>query len=225
MHCTLTPVPTICRFLCIHKEKVTTSPIAVQLIGAVDPSPSQGGSPSELLQLCSGQFPATPPSDVLPGNRKGSSTQAVRELLGLDTQVEPGMGMSQDMRDTQNDVIGFCSGVFPSSQMQHATIPASHTSSGRAETSDAMSKDSSSEEEEEVGVVTDGDAGEDGVLLRWVQRHQQMLGQQANGSVTTKPAVGVVNSWSGYESDNEMGMDEDMPFIRRRKVKVRQTKG
>ena len=222
MHCTLTSVSTVCRFLCIHKKKVATSPIAAQLIGAVDPSPSQGDSPSELLQLCSGQFPSTPPPDMLPGNRKGNGTQAVRELLGLNTQVEPRMGMSQDTQDTQDDIIGFCSGAFPSSQTQRAAIPASHTSSSRAETSDAMSKDSSSEEEEEGGVATDRGAGEEGVLMRWVQRHQRVLSQQTN---TTKPAVGVGNSWSGYESDNEMGMDDDMPFIRRRKVNVIQTKG
>lgn len=205
------------RFLCIRKEKIN-SPVAAKLRGAIDPSPSDGDSPSELIQLCSGQFPATPSPHGLTDNRKGCGTQAVRELLGFDTQLEPRMGMSQA---TQDDVIGFCSGAFPSSQ---AHISAGHTSSwpSRAETSDGMSSDTSSEGEgEEMGVAEEG-----GVLMRWVQQHHQMLSQQDSSKVIAEPGVGVVKSWAGYESDNEMGgMDEDMPFIRRRKVKVRQSNG
>lgn len=196
------------------------SPIAAQLRGAIDSSPSQGGSPSELLQLCSGQFPTTPSPHLLPGNRKGSGTQAVRELLGLNTQVEARMELSQDT--TQDDVIGFCSGAFPLSQTQHT---ASHASSkpSRSETSDGMSSNSSSDGEDEVGVVTDRREEGEGMLMRWAQR-QQLLSQQGDDA-GSKSGVGMVKSWAGYDSDDEMIMDEDMPFIRRRKVKVRQSNG
>jgi hypothetical protein len=135
-------------------------------------------------------------------------------MLGLETQLDSGTGME----DTQDDVIGFCSGAFPASQMRHAAVTASSDPS-RAETSDAMTNDSSSDEEDGRGGVE----GEGGVLMRWVQRHQKPS-QQDNDSMMSKPAVGMVGGWAD-ESNSEMGGDEDMPFIRRRKVKVRQTNG
>lgn len=124
-------------------------------------------------------------------------------------------------REGDDDVIGFCSGVFPASQTQQRTMvhgaSTSHAPSkgSHVETSDGMSSDSSSDTE-------GGDEEEGGVVMRWVQRHQQMLSQ---GCVSEKKEVGTVKSWVGYESDSEMELDVDMPIIKRRKVKMKQRNG
>ena len=131
------------------------------------------------------------------------------------------MGIGPDaLSDREDDdVIGFCSGAFPASQTQTRTVRdvGSHAPSkgSHVETSDGMSSDSSSDAE-------GGDEEEGGVVMRWVQRHQQMLSQ---GGVSEKKEVGTVKSWVGYESDSEMELDVDMPVIKRRKVKMKQRNG
>lgn len=181
---------------------------------AIDPSSSQEGSPSDLIQLCSGKFtdsPAPPPwslPQALPPRKtedSGNSSQEVRELLGIQNRkLEPRMSQNTQM----DDVIGLCSGLFPSSQTQptsaynasgHTPKASSHASSkaSRAETSDGMSSDSSSE-------------GEGGVVKRWVERQQHKL--KSSGE------VGI--SWS-HGSDSE----DDLPLLRKRKVTVKPTKG
>lgn len=225
---TRTHTHTLCRFLCIRKKEKINSPVAT-LRGAIDPSPSQGGSPNEILQLCSGQFPATPIPRAINGpapaksSLGGSGTQAVRVrgLLGLEPRMGTGLGALSD-REGDDDVIGFCSGAFPASQTQQRTVVHgvdSHAPSkgSHVETSDGVSSDSSSDAE---GGGEEGEEG--GVVMRWVQRHQQILSQ---GGVSEKKEVGTVKNWVGYESDSEMELDVDMPTIKRRKVKIKQRNG
>ena len=186
------------RFLCIRKEKLSSPGDALR--DAIDSSPScEDHSPNELLQLCSGQFPNTP--------RPQNGTQTVRELLGL----EPGMRIGLDTQDSESeseDLVGLCSGIFPSSQMQHQPQRQSgHTPSSRPSGgSDGLSSEhgSSSEDEREGASASGGD-----VVMRWVQRQQNKLRQEGGGV-----RVGGVA---------ENG-DVDMPLIRRRKVILRPTK-
>ena len=201
-------LPLVFRFLCIRKEKVSSPGLALQ--GALDPL-SQEGCSGELLQLCSGKFPGTPPSprDMLEKNRHSSDSQEVRELLGLPTEAEPRMGIGLDSQDDGlSEVIGLCSGGFPLSQMPPPKGLV-HTgccltpSKGAGKMSDGMSSESSDEEEGE----------EENAVLRWAKRHQQ----ESRTGAAAPPEGGV----SGHTSEEE---DGDMPLIRRRKVYVKPTK-
>ena len=196
------------RFLCIRKEKVKASSPGDALREAMDSSPYKDHSPSELLQLCSGKFPDTPlpiTGARSPGSI-GGSTQAVRELLGL----EPGMRIGLDTQEPElDDVAGLCSGLFPSSQTQLGSgfgsghAPSSSRTS-RAGASDGVSSDEASSSEGEE--TEEGPAGGD-VVMRWVQRQQSKL-REGGGART-----------GGAEN-----ADVDMPVIRRRTVKLKQTK-
>lgn len=219
--CNEEPTSCLCSFLCIRKEKKTASP-SVALWGALDPTPSQQPSSSELLDLCSGKFPDTPPTQAqAPPIRKPlamrSGTQTVKQLLGLP--VELGMGMSQEQ--SQEGLLGLCSGLFPSGKSQ-AYSGSGHASS-LADTSDGMSRDSTdtgSVGEEEGGVVTpytgpgnEKEEEDGGVVMRWAHRHQQKLLSE----------VGLPENWADDESESDAD-DVDMPVIRRRKLKIRQSK-
>ena len=260
-----------CRFLCIRKEKAAPSPRAA-LWGAIDST--QQPSPSELLHLCSGEFPSTPP----PGkSAAGGDTQVVRHLLGL--AGEGGGGESRLSEDLSEDgLVGLCSGMFPASQTQRSSahtfseegaesrqsegasedslmgdmFPASQTQrvssysghapsySGHAssynghapsygdhasskasvaDTSDGISRgstDSGDEEREEGEVVWVEKGGS--VLERWAKQHQQMLDKAAASRPTP------VKSWAGHDTDSEMEDDNSLLVIRKRKLKVKQTK-
>ncbi len=183
---------------------------------AIDSSPYEDHSPSELLQLCSGKFPDTPHplnGGRSPGSRgRGGGTQAVRELLGLEPGMRIGLDTREPESDDDDDVVGLCSGMFPSSQTQLGSgfggsghAPSSSRTS-RAGASDGVSSDeaSSSKGEEEGEEPSGGN-----VVMRWVQRQQNKL-REGGGAGAGGGAV--LN-------------DVDMPLIRRRKVRLKQTKG
>ena len=227
--------------------------------------PTQEGSQSELLALCSGQFAPDEDAQLVGGasntrefffnSLSDSSTQGVRELLGLtmesnkDSDRSKGTDSiarlfsslegaskphaSSDTRfgtqmDGQNftqmsEVIGLCSGVFPTTQMHPNDSQKSKSSfklSSRmssAGTSDGISNHSSSEGEER-------DEGEDGerkekrreqkmagnqALLRWAKRQRQL--QLGVG--------GAKQGGGGVESESE---DEDMPLLKKRRIRLKQ---
>ena len=78
--------------------------------------PSLDSSPSELLGLCSGQFPDMPPSaEERNPPDGGKSSQDVRKLLGLpQTEMESGLGMSLS-------AAALSSGIVPSLPVQQET--------------------------------------------------------------------------------------------------------
>ena len=228
--------------------------------------PTQEGSPTELLALCSGQFAPDEDARLVGGtaattngreqffNRSlsDSSTQGVRELLGLtaepvgngskpidsiarlfssfESESQPlvskdaGFGSQvNSLSCTQqiDEVIGLCSGVFPTTQtqlhqkdtqQQKANVSSFKFSSqvSNAGTSDGMSNESSDDEEADRG----GEEREtkkrkmsgDQALLRWAKRQREL-----------EKRVGA-SGWEG-ESDSE---DEDMPLLKRRRIRVKQ---
>ena len=123
------------RFICYRKESKprprSSSGVHSAARSAVEPT--QDGSPSELLALCSGQFDV----GVAEGSRgrvrhlsDSSGSQAVRELLGLPPAPKPRASCASSLLvstgsllggvvtdDTtqvsqMNEVLGLCSGVF-----------------------------------------------------------------------------------------------------------------
>ncbi len=135
MYCTHSVFIFFCSFLCVRKEKRHAhSSSAIQ--DSLDPT--QGSSPAELLGLCSGQFEETrdPPSPRRQLPSDSSNTQDVRELLGLATKPKAvGISglLSGDRGDVEgvtggltfdgtqgfsqfNEVVGLCSGAFPTTQ-------------------------------------------------------------------------------------------------------------
>lgn len=208
------------RFLCVRKEKKTVSPTSSgALWEALDHS--QQPSPNQLLNLCSGKFPDTPPPpDKAPAPGKppggGSGTQVVRGLLGLRTEEEE-ESLGQDSSD--EGLIGLCSGMFPASQARSQVGFGSHASSkaSAADTSDGRSRDSS--DGSSVGGVTqDGGGAEGDVLMRWAQRHHKDILDKA-----ARSSEGGMQSWADHDLDSDV--DEELMVIRRRKVKVKQSKG
>lgn len=230
--------------------------------------PTQEGSQSELLALCSGQF--APDEDAqLVGEARNtrellfnhkrslsdSSTQGVRELLGLTTESNKDSNQSKGtdsiarlfsslegvskshtssnaefgtQMDSQNftqmsEVIGLCSGVFPTTQLHLNDSQKSKSSfklSSRlsnAGTSDGMSNHSSSEGEERG----EGEGGErkekrreqkmagDQALMRWAKRQRQLQ-------------LGVGGAKQGRGGGDSESEDEDMPLIKRRKIRMKQ---
>ena len=175
-----------------------------------------------------------------------SSTQGVRELLGLtakptNTSSKPtdtiarlfssfeggtqshgssdaGFGNQLDSQScTQmNEVIGLCSGVFPTMQAhQHLNDSQKSKSSfklssrlSNAGTSDGMSNHSSDDEGGDEGETQDNKMAGDKALLRWAKRQRQL-----------QLRVGGSQKHPEGESDSE---DEDMPLIKRRRTKLKQ---
>ena len=219
--------------------------------------PTQEGSPSELLALCSGQFAPDEDAQIVGGESStrdvffdhkrslsDSSTQGVRELLGLTVEsnkdcdwskatdsiarlfsslegtskshVSSDAGFGTQM-DSQNftqmrEVIGLCSGVFPTTQMCQNDSQKSKSSyklSSSAGTSDGMSNHSSSEGEgEREEKRREQKMTGDQTVLRWAKRQRQL-----------QLGVGGAKQGGGGESENE---DEDMPLLKRRRIRVKQ---
>ena len=224
--------------------------------------PTQNVSQSELLAVCSGQFAPDEDAQMAGGGSSArdvffdhkrslsdSSTQGVRELLGLTveskkdndrskatdsiarlfsslegaskshTSSSAGFGTQMDTQNfTQmNEVIGLCSGVFPTTQMHMNDSQKSKSSfklSSRvssAGTSDGMSNHSSSEGEGKDERREQKMAG-DQAMLRWAKRQRQLqLGVDKN-----KQGGG---GGAAAESESE---DEDMPLLKRRRIRVKQ---
>lgn len=213
------------RFLCIRKDKVSSPGSA--LYGAIDQS-QKSSSSNELLQLCSGHFSDSPvplrgrqlppsPADSEDSDSEGSEedSQEVRELLGLPQQLKPRITMDLDTQDGGVDeVLGLCSGVFPSQQQQQAVLHG-HTpktaDGNQVETSDGMSNDSRDNSDD------DDDAGKDesgeGPVERWALRHQLTL-SEGGGEKN-------IGAWRNMSEEDE---DIDMPLIRRRKVQLKPTR-
>lgn len=128
------PLP---RFICYRKKSEPTLPSLSShshsaLMAAVEPT--QDSSPSELLALCSGRFDE---GGAEPGTHRerhlsdSSSSQAVREILGLPLASKPqvsrascllpssigslvgGVATDDTTQVSQmSEVLGLCSGVF-----------------------------------------------------------------------------------------------------------------
>ena len=223
--------------------------------------PTQNVSQSELLALCSGQFAPDEDAQMAGGGSStrdvffdhkrslsDSSTQGVRELLGLTVESKKdndrskatdsiarlfsslegaskshasssaGFGTQMDTQNfTQmNEVIGLCSGVFPTTQMHMNDSQKSKSSfklSSRvssADTSDGMSNHSSSDGEGKDERREQKMAG-DQAMLRWAKRQRQL---QLGVDKTKQGGVGAA-----AESESE---DEDMPLLKRRRIRVKQ---
>jgi len=107
------------RFLCIRaKEKAPVSAIIRSL------DHTQETTPTQLLELCSGRFESQVTGHVTRQPSDSSSSQGMRDLLGLSPTPTPGPG-SNGLVNTGpvrtdfsqiNEVIGLCSGVFPTTQ-------------------------------------------------------------------------------------------------------------
>ena len=202
------------RFLCIRK-KPHNSPVSAIPV-TVDPTQPEPSS-HELLALCSGRFETQDPPHPYEERKRhpsDSSTQGVRELLGLPPRKPKPVGISKllatsnsgrslNSEDTLNsemsEVLGLCSGVFPTTQPSSSLFfpkqkPPRAPSAKSAGTSDGMS-DSSSE--------NDNDEGENAVL-RWAQKHQR-IGKTVQRQPRPLP--------SGDLSDS----DEDMPVLHRKR--------
>lgn len=175
--------------------------------------PTQNISSNELLELCSGRFDQSQnlSSHVIERRRHPSdgSMQGVRELLGLPLQSKPpsilklldqdgeNSLMKEDSQTSSemNEVIGLCSGVFPTTQ----------ASQGIKKSLDIVPgvRDGSQSRKDEI-TVFDHTIGDEAVL-RWAERQRKL---QFKG-----------HSKSGREEDESD--DEDMPVIRRRRVKLK----
>ena len=201
-------------FLCLRKEKRHAHPSPSAIKDSLDPT--QPGSPSELLNLCSGKFETTQDPPTLSRHRHpsdSSSTQGFRELLGIATKPKPvgisgllsnedgrshseggvGFGGSQNFSQF-NEVIGLCSGVFPTTQAPgHVTRP-SQARGSVCGTSDGHSSDESGDESQGLGTTENG----------WTKKRRDLEAEQAGG----------------YYGDSE-NEDEDMPLIKKKKVKVK----
>ena len=191
--------------------------------------PTQPSSATELLALCSGQFTAGTGGGR--GEEEGrerernsasrerrrhlsdsSSTQGVRELLGLPIKPKPvgiskllaasntssfSLNFDESQSSAVDNVLELCSGVFPATQQQPLTASA---------TDPVKSSKTHFPLPERVG----GGGGMEGeaAILRWAALRQKELGARP----------------SGYETDSE---DEDMPVLRKRVVKLQHkpTKG
>ena len=253
----------ISRFLCVRSErKHRQSPFSA-IKDSLDPT--QDVSQSELLALCSGQFAHDEDARMIGGesntrdiffnhkrNLSDSSTQGVRELLGLTTKSKKdtdrskttdsiarlfsslegaskshasssaGFGTQTDSQNfTQmNEIIGLCSGVFPTTQMNPPSDSQKSKSSFKlssrissAGTSDGMSNHSSSEGEGERGEreekrMEQKMAG-DQAMLRWAKRQRQLQ-------------LGVGGAKRGGGGEDSESEDEDMPLIKRRRIRVKQ---
>ena len=188
--------------------------------------PTQESSQSELLALCSGQF--APNEDAQLVGTSSSTTDSIARLFssregGITSHTSSNAGFGTQM-DTQgytqmNEVIGLCSGVFPTTQLHPNGSQKSKSSfklSSRvssAGTSDGMSIHNSSEEEGErkekkrEQKMSSGDQA----LLRWAKRQRQL---GVGGAMD-----GAKQGWEGGgESESE---DEDMPLLKRRRIRVK----
>ena len=232
---------------------------------SLDPT-QEGCSQSELLALCSGQFAPDEDAQMVGGESgardvffahhkrslSDSSTQGVRELLGLTVEskktndrskatdsiarlfssfegaskshASSNAGIGAQMMDGQNftqmsEVIGLCSGVFPTTQIHQNDSQKSKSSfklSSRmssAGTSDGMSNHSSSEGEgERKEKEREQKMAGDQAVLRWAKRQRQL--QLGVGGAKQGGGGG-----GGGESESE---DEDMPLLKRRRIRVKQ---
>ena len=184
---------------------------------ASDSSSSQGVR--ELLGL---KFvtQAEPWSDRKRHASDSSSSQGVRELLGL--KPKPGgvskllaaqSGISFNSDETQHpemsEVIGLCSGVFPSTQAA-STFQPGNPSCTQAATTFWSGNPSRSQASKQSAGTSDGmsegssDSEGESALLRWAQK-QRDSGRPRD---VLKPRDG------GDSSDSE---DEDMPVLARRR--------
>lgn len=197
-------------FLCLRKEKKHNSPFSA-INDAVESS--QDPSSSELLGLCSGKFETQPFSQHGRYPSDHGASQGVRELLGLPASAKPKpvgisnllqsrSGMDLNVEESQNsemsEVIGLCSGVFPTARQPKSQGAGPRTQQSAGGTSDGMSGSSGSGEESE---------GEN-LLLRWVQR------QKAGSKPRERAAARATGA--GSLSDSE---DEDMPVLTRKRRK------
>jgi hypothetical protein len=178
------------------------------------------------------------------------STQGVRELLGLTVESmkdvdrskatdsiarlfsslegaskshassDAGQMMDSHNFTQMNEVIGLCSGVFPTTQTQHLNDSQKSKSSFKlssrmssAGTSDGLSNHSSSEGEREK----EGGGKEkrreqkmtgDQAVLRWAKRQRQL-----------QLGVGGAKQAGGGDSESE---DEDMPLLKKRRIRMKQ---
>lgn len=254
----------ISSFLCVRSErKHHPSPFSA-IKDSLDPT-QEGCSQSELLALCSGQFAPDEDAQMVGGESStrdvffthkrslsDSSTQGVRELLGLTVEskkdndrskatdsiarlfssfegaskshASSNAGIGTQTMDGQNftqmsEVIGLCSGVFPTTQMHQNDSQKSKSSfklSSRmssAGTSDGMSNHSSSEGEgegKEKG--REQKMAGDQAVLRWAKRQRQL--QLGVGGAKQGGGGG-----GGGDSESE---DEDMPLLKRRRIRVKQ---
>ena len=195
----------------MHKQK---RPSRVTLLAE---STQDGAADSELLALCSGNFETQ--SDSLLADLRSqrpsdsSSFQGVRELLGVK-QPRP-VGLSKLLGSTgfmsgdtdkstlgspdMNEMLGLCSGAFPSTQTQgktDAVFSKFGTSVGSGHT--AQENGSSSESESE------GKEDRESDLLSWAQRQKKLTAMFARAG------------------SGEGEVDDDaMPALTRKRKRVR----
>ena len=146
----------------------------------------------------------------------GTQSCSTIDSAGFSSQLN-GQGSTQQI----DEVIGLCSGIFPTTQMQinqndlQKTKTSTFKFSSRvsnAGTSDGMSNRSSDEEgEERKEREGEGERREkkmtgDQALLRWAKRQRHL---QERAGVSRKEG----------ESDSD---DEDMPVLKRRRIRLKQ---
>ena len=198
---------------------------------------------TQLLELCSGKFPQLDPSGKSKSHLNpsvpmlrhrhssdSSSVQAVRELLGLrpklsriDIGVSKLVGSvglnSEETKSTfesadMSEVVGLCSGAFPSTQAQgkgnSLPPPLPHGSGkegrrGNGTLGDRNDEKRVREEEEEK-------EEEGGVVLAWAQRQRKLA---------TFFKGGERRGRGGGKSDGSITEDEDMPILTRKRKKFK----
>ena len=197
----------------MHKQK---RPSRVTLLAE---STQDRAADSELLALCSGNFETQ--SDSLPSDLRSrrlsdsSSFQGVRELLGVKQPRPAGLSkllgstgfMSGDTDKStlgspdMNEMLGLCSGAFPSTQTQGKTDAAFSkfgTSVGNGHTAQENGGSSSSESESE------GKEDRESDLLSWAQRQKKLAAMFARAG------------------SGEGEVDDDaMPALTRKRKRVR----
>ncbi len=198
-------------FLCVRKEKKYNSPLSAINIAE---DLSQDPSSSELVGLCSGNFETQPFSLRRRHPSDDSTSQGVRDLLGIPSLAKPkpvgiskllqsrpdvGLNVQESQGSEMSEVIGLCSGVFPTAESAKANWlqpkgAGSKTQQSAGGTSDGMSGSSGNESEGE------------NILLRWVKKQK----------VRSRPRESAAAA--GELSDSE---DEDMPVLTRRRRRVK----
>ena len=197
--------------MCLRKDHKYNSPSAA--ISAVVGTQHAASPEDELLGLCSGKFETQRDTQELTGfvSDTTSSSQVMQEILGLAkpppprhtrdriSQLVAGLG-SLVSEDTQDGIVGLCSGVFPTQSASIAVASRHQTSSqmkrgSRFRTSDGRSEDHSSSD-------SDGEMAEEGMegVTRSRVRRQLLL--------------------AGSHADREND-DEDMPQLSKKKRRPR----
>ena len=184
------------RLLHLHKQRQPRT--LTSALMSEPPAMDEDAVDTELLALCSGKFETQSESLLLPFNPSlsrqtsdSSSVQGVRELLGLKQQRTTS-GLSKLLgtaglasEDTEksalgsndmSEVLGLCSGVFPTTQTQQGGDVMKFTKFGanvrKNDPHPSLDPGSSSEGEEEGG---------GGGLLSWARRQKRLTDMLAQG--------------------------------------------